>query len=102
MSCGLYAVGRHFGRFPALPARKTTLSGPVCSTGSMDSDSRMGQGLGQNPGKPEGHFPSGMGFWEGRWRAKFAPHKQRKTALFPHLLPCNNSRNLYKKSTQRD
>ena len=24
----------------------------------MDSDSRMGQGLGQNPGKPEGHFPS--------------------------------------------
>ena len=38
---------------------KTTLSGPVCSTGSMDSDSRMGQGLGQNPEKPEGQISLG-------------------------------------------
>ncbi len=57
MSCGLYAVGRHSDRFPALPARKTSLSGPVCSTGSMDSDSRMGQGLGQNPENPKVIFP---------------------------------------------
>lgn len=78
------------------------LLSPFRSTGSMEYDSRMGQGLAQNPEKPEGHFSSEMGFWEGRWRAKFTPHKQRKTALFPHLLPCNNSRNLYKKSTQRD
>ena len=61
MSCGLYAVGRHSGWLPALWTRKTTLSGPVRSIGSMDSDSRMGQGLGQNPGKPEGQISLGEG-----------------------------------------
>ena len=34
----------------------------------MDSDSRMGQGLGQNPGKPEGHFPSENSLPESRER----------------------------------
>lgn len=33
----------------------------VCSAHSMDSDSRMGQGLGQNPEKPEGQISLGEG-----------------------------------------
>lgn len=87
MSCGLYAVGRHSGWLPALWTRKTTLSGPVRSIGSMDSDSRMGQGLGQNPGKPEGHFPSEMSFWEGGRRVKIAPHKTKKRLFNNVILP---------------
>ena len=97
MSCGLYAVGRHSGGFPALWTRKTTLSGPVCSTGSMDSDSRMGQGLGQNPGKPEGHSPSGNSLSESRER-NFSPtpgksrtrenQRSEKAHLKPAPLAC--------------
>ena len=97
MSCGLYAVGRHSGGFPALWTRKTTLSGPVCSTGSMDSDSRMGQGLGQNPEKPEGHFSSGNSLSESRER-NFSPtpgksrtrenQRSEKAHLKPAPLTC--------------
>ena len=55
----------------------------------MDSDSRMGQGLGQNPGKPEGHFPSEMSFWEGGRRVKIAPPEQRKSFYVFFLTPAS-------------
>ena len=44
---------------------ETTISGPVCPTGSMESDSRMGQDLGQNLRNPKVKFPLKMGLLGG-------------------------------------